>query len=117
VLCAAAILLLDSLPGRAIPTAPAGVDKVGHFTMYGALGFLAGTAAGAVWAPAAAVSAFGAFDEWHQQFVPKRSMDLRDWLADSAGALVGVGLAAARRRRRTAGTSTDLSGSRTDQLR
>ncbi len=31
-------------------------------------------------------SAFGASDEWHQSFVPGRSAELADWVADTAGA-------------------------------
>ena len=41
------------------------------------------------------ISCFGALDEWHQQFIPQRSMDLLDWAADTAGATIGVLLALA----------------------
>lgn len=34
------------------------------------------------------VSAYGATDEYHQSFVPGRSPDVRDWLADTAAALL-----------------------------
>ena len=34
-------------------------------------------------------SAYGATDELHQYFVPGRSCDVLDWLADTVGALVG----------------------------
>ncbi|MBI3568990.1 MAG: VanZ family protein [Gemmatimonadetes bacterium] len=37
----------------------------------------------------AAISCFGALDEWHQQFIPGRSMELGDWIADTTGALLG----------------------------
>jgi VanZ family protein len=37
-----------------------------------------------------AASIYGATDEFHQLFVPMRSADVHDWLADSLGALVGV---------------------------
>jgi VanZ family protein len=33
---------------------------------------------------------YGAIDELHQMFIPGRSADLRDWLADSAGVIIGV---------------------------
>jgi VanZ family protein len=46
------------------------------------------------------VSALGAADEWHQQFIPGRRMDARDWLADTAGAVSGLSLVTALRRRR-----------------
>jgi len=71
------------------------VDKYGHFLVYGLLATLLcrlGTgwpAAG--WALLAA-SAYGATDEWHQLFVPGRSCDVFDWLADTTGAALAVGL-------------------------
>jgi VanZ family protein len=48
----------------------------------------------------AATSLFGAADEWHQQFIPGRSQDVADWLADTLGAGIGVLTAAALRSRR-----------------
>ena len=38
----------------------------------------------------AAVSCFGATDEWHQLFVPGRSCELGDWVADSLGGGLGL---------------------------
>ena len=32
---------------------------------------------------------YGAIDEWHQSFVPGRTPEFSDWLADLAGVLVG----------------------------
>jgi len=37
-----------------------------------------------------AVSCFGATDEWHQLFVPGRSCELGDWVADSLGGGLGL---------------------------
>jgi VanZ family protein len=38
-----------------------------------------------------AVSLFGATDEWHQLYTPKRSgADVRDWFADTLGAIAGA---------------------------
>ena len=34
--------------------------------------------------------AHATFDEWHQSFVPGRSSDLADWIADVAGVMLGV---------------------------
>jgi VanZ family protein len=34
----------------------------------------------------------GALTEWLQAYVPGRSMSAADWVADSAGALLGLGL-------------------------
>jgi VanZ family protein len=68
-------------------------DKVVHFSVYGLLGTLACRAIagsrGAWWA-LAAVSAYGATDEWHQYFVPGRSSELADWVADTAGAAIAI---------------------------
>lgn len=36
---------------------------------------------------------YGVFDEWHQSFVPGREQDIRDVLADAAGAAVALGAA------------------------
>ncbi len=37
-------------------------------------------------------SGFGALDEVHQAFVPGRSADPQDWLADACGACLGMGV-------------------------
>lgn len=39
----------------------------------------------------AAISLFGATDEWHQLYTPKRSgADVGDWIADTLGAVTGA---------------------------
>ncbi|MFM9032630.1 MAG: VanZ family protein [Opitutaceae bacterium] len=68
-------------------------DKVVHFSVYGLLGTLACRAMrgrSKAWWALLAVSAFGATDEWHQYFVPGRSSELGDWIADTAGAGVAI---------------------------
>jgi VanZ family protein len=71
-------------------------DKLEHALAYAGLGLvlyraLAGglrrrpTAHAAVLAVAIA-AAYGASDEFHQHFVPHRTMDIYDWLADTTGA-------------------------------
>lgn len=79
----------SSVAGPKIPH----FDKVVHFSVYGLLGTLACRAMpgrrGAWWA-LAAVSAYGATDEWHQHFVPGRSTELADWVADTAGAAIAI---------------------------
>ncbi|MBK9519708.1 MAG: VanZ family protein [Anaeromyxobacter sp.] len=47
-------------------------------------------------------SLYGVSDEVHQSFVPNRTADVADWVADVAGAVVGGLLAAAALRRRAA---------------
>ncbi|HVS53451.1 MAG TPA: VanZ family protein [Opitutaceae bacterium] len=72
-----------------------GSDKVAHFCVYGLLATLVcrigGTMRAAIWA-LIVTSAFGATDEWHQSFVPGRTCDVFDWLADTSGAALAVAL-------------------------
>ncbi len=81
-------------------------DKVAHFGAYGLLGLLLAHAVRATGLPLAAAVAlgwlYGASDEFHQSFVPGRSVELLDWVADALGVLAGVYLFKlwhARRRR------------------
>ncbi len=70
-------------------------DKFAHFGVYGLLATLlcrlgrGWRAAG--WALLAA-SIYGASDEWHQSFVPGRSVEVADWAADTGGAALAVTL-------------------------
>jgi len=100
------LLVATSWPSPRLPDVQGG-DKVVHALLYGVLAFLAWRAAtppgaigstgrlGRIVLVLAAASAFGWADEWHQQFIPGRSRDTADWQADTAGALLGVLLAAA----------------------
>ena len=45
-------------------------------------------------------STYGGLDEYHQSFVPRRSPELADWVADTTGALVGLGIFAVCYRQR-----------------
>ena len=99
----ACILIGTSLPHP--PSMPGQSDKVVHFSAYAALGASMGWAArvrhirrALRWI--AVVSLLGAVDEWHQQFIPSRSMDVRDWMADTAGAVTGLFLVTALAGRR-----------------
>jgi VanZ family protein len=95
----AAIFAASSM--TAVPDMPGGLNNyTGHMIGYGLLGGLAFRAfAGATWrglttrAAVRAVllsSAYGVTDEFHQSFVPNRTPDVHDWLADTAGALIVV---------------------------
>jgi VanZ family protein len=88
-------------------------DKLLHCTEYIGLAFLVCRALageGLAWRMAFAIailaaSLYGASDEWHQAYVPNRSSDVHDWVADSIGGIVGVAAfgavsTASRRRRR-----------------
>lgn len=79
-------------------------DKLQHSGAYLVLGLLIFRASGmmppARLYPAAASpyawalllgALYGASDEFHQKFVPGRSMDAHDWLADITGIAVGLG--------------------------
>jgi VanZ family protein len=98
----------QSNPLPFLPSAIFSLDKVLHAGEYAVLGAvlrlaLAATrlrARTAFLAAVAAASLYGASDEWHQAFVPNRSCDVRDWVADTGGALAGATLAALFLRRR-----------------
>ena len=72
-----------------------GIDKVFHAGAYGVLGILVWVALGVSYRRAAVLalvvsSLYGASDELHQYFVPGRSCDVFDWMADTAGAAAGI---------------------------
>jgi VanZ family protein len=100
-------LVLTSIPGADLPEVPVGgFDKSVHLALYGTLGFLSVRAAaharrpvGAAVRVLVAVALFAALDELHQRFIPGRSMELFDWVADTLGAAAGgtLALVAARR--------------------
>lgn len=103
VVWATLVLVATSWPNPGLPQA-GHVDKVIHACSYGLLGWLVGRALPAttrvqVAAAFAGLVAFGALDEWHQGFIPGRATSAADLLADAVGALVGLLLFAARRRR------------------
>lgn len=76
------------------PTVPVGLggglDKVAHLSAYLVLGFLL---ARALPIPRAAILlgwAYALSDEIHQRFVPGRTFEVADWIADAVGVLLGV---------------------------
>jgi VanZ family protein len=88
---------LTSIPNPEFGAFFPGADKLAHFGFYGVMGFLfalwrrevgTGAAAAVVWG-AIFVALLGAVDEFHQQWIPGRSMDLIDWALDFAGGTVG----------------------------
>lgn len=88
-------------------------DKWKHFLLFTVFAVLVyRSAAVSMERPAAAgwmtvllVSAYGATDELHQYFVPGRSCDWRDWLADTVAAIVIV--AVLMRKRSSVSASSD----------
>lgn len=78
------------------------IRKAGHFTEYAILAVLCRRAMGArrgAWLIVLALaSVYAVSDEWHQSFVPGRDALAGDWLIDSAGAAVGLFMAAQGRK-------------------
>lgn len=65
-------------------------DKLYHAGNFGVLAGLLYLASGRVGLAVALASIYGAVDELHQAFVPGRSADAADWLADTLGAALAV---------------------------
>ena len=91
------------LTGTSAPRVPGpdvvGFDKVSHLGAYGMLGLLLMRAFrfGKRWPALRAVGytlaiggVYGALDEWHQSFIPGRTMDAFDFAADFAGLVLAV---------------------------
>jgi VanZ family protein len=74
-------------------------DKWIHLVEYGCLAVLFAwafsgeglTAGRAALLTIVATSIYGLTDEWHQAYVPSRSADIGDWVADSIGAAISGG--------------------------
>lgn len=79
-------------------------DKLFHAANFGVLALLIFFASGRPWLAVLLASLYGATDELHQAFVPGRSADASDWLADTAGAALAVTLAVLWQRRRASDT-------------
>ncbi|MBI4352838.1 MAG: VanZ family protein [Candidatus Omnitrophica bacterium] len=85
-------------------------DWILHGVEYALFGFLCARALNVFfryrWIPALVFFVFcagvlyGAFDEWHQSFVPGRDPSLYDGLADAAGVLAGAWFWLRRNRKR-----------------
>jgi VanZ family protein len=94
------IFFVSSQPRAPLPETVS--DKTAHLLAYLVLGVLSVRAAGGglpcrVTVPIAltalaVTSGYGALDEWRQGFVQGRSQDINDWYADTAGAVVGIGV-------------------------
>lgn len=99
----AVIFTLSSIPGDRYPRVDlANADKGVHALLFLPVGWLFARAAMAGaelrWRLLAAIIAgalYGALDEFHQSFVPKRSCSLADWLVDFLAVAVGAAMWAA----------------------
>ena len=85
-------------PLEAPPPAPEGSDKLVHFIAFAALAFpLARTGRFGLIPVLIGASAFGGLIELTQPTF-NRSADVNDWVADTLGVLIGIGLGLAYRR-------------------
>lgn len=108
---AIAILWLSSLTPRELPESAFLLwDKLNHVLAFAVGGWLAATAlrvsrptmpvTGALTAAIILISAFGVVDETVQTLTPGRTGgDLRDWIADVIGAVIGALLSLSTHRR------------------
>lgn len=99
----ALLFYLSHQPGLDTPMLFSGQDKVLHAVVYGLLGLLLlaaqpRQAQGYSWRQVGIstliASLYGLSDEIHQYFIPGRSSEVLDWVADTLGALIGAFLLA-----------------------
>jgi VanZ family protein len=80
-------------PASGVPTAPPGVDKLVHATLFAALAVSGRWAGLGAVRLAVALAVYAAGSELIQGLTPlNRSMSLADWVADAAGILLGLAL-------------------------
>jgi VanZ family protein len=98
---AGVIFYLSHLPGADIPPMFYGEDKLIHAFVFGILGIFTlgamktradGYRAFQPWLAVTLVTAYGVLDEFHQHFVPGRTPDIHDVMADAVGGMLGVWL-------------------------
>lgn len=90
-----------------IPLSAGRLDKLQHAAAFLGLGALLYAVAANYCRPGwmtgmgmfLVAATYGALDEWTQQFVPGRTADAMDWIADVVGAALGICLAATIARR------------------
>jgi VanZ family protein len=95
------IFCLSQIPGVDVPRLVFNTDKLLHAIVYGILGFLTlgsmkTTAEGyrlfQIFLAVVLVVIYGGLDEFHQHFIPGRTADIHDLMADAVGGMLGVGL-------------------------
>ena len=90
----AAISIATLLPSSALPASDwLGFDKLAHVVGWGGVGMLAFPVFRRPPASLLAASLHGALIEILQRYIPGRSSELLDWVADVMGAALGVSLA------------------------
>lgn len=91
------VIFLASSQSKVAAPNVGGIDKFGHFIVYGWLGVLWARVPWVtrlkplgVWSAVTVASLYGITDEFHQSFTPGRGVEVADWMADTVGALVAV---------------------------
>ncbi len=91
------IFMASSLPAPEGPSLWEHQDKIAHALVFGMLAFLLCRALQfssglsfkqAALGALALTALYGALDEGHQAFIPSRSVEFLDWVADTTGALL-----------------------------
>jgi VanZ family protein len=117
---AGAIFFLSSRSTLPAPGYFPSADKLAHFVAYAIGGALLARAVLASAAPLSLAVALGWLhgigDEWHQSFVPGRSVDVWDWVADALGIVAGVYLYNRWHARRRGTEAPSPAGGRVDFL-
>ena len=99
----AVLFYLSHQPTLETPALFPGQDKLFHALAYGVLGFLLldslapttdGFTSMQIRNSILIASLYGISDEFHQYFIPGRSSDAWDWVADTLGAVIAVSLLA-----------------------
>jgi len=93
------LFLLSAQSDLALPDIVPNTDKIAHLSAYALLGWLCArawrferpncSAVTVILFSLLFVAIYGATDEWHQAYVPGRTSDRWDWLADMCGGIMG----------------------------
>ncbi|MFA5804873.1 MAG: VanZ family protein [Melioribacteraceae bacterium] len=97
------LFILTTIPADNVPQLFENQDKYEHFIAYCGLAILLSLAlyfqkrsilisSKAFLFALLFILAYGAVDELHQIFIPGRYCDFYDWLADSSGGILGIGI-------------------------
>ncbi|TSA29702.1 MAG: hypothetical protein D4R68_01720 [Ignavibacteriales bacterium] len=97
------LFVLTTIPADYVPRLFENQDKYEHFIAYCGLAILLSLAlyfqkryilisSKAFLFSLLLMLTYGAVDELHQLFVPGRYCDFYDWLADSSGGIIGIGI-------------------------
>ena len=98
----------QEVPESLLELAEVGLRKSAHLLVFSVLGFCTANAVKHLterrqrvfWISLCWCSAYGALDELHQYFVPGRACMWQDWVLDTVGTALGVGLAMVFARRK-----------------